>query len=201
MKNVLVVNSSISGDNGHSTKLSKAFLAKLGSGIKLTEIDLSAAPLPHLEMKEIAAWMTPAAERTAEQQQLADYSDKLIEQVKAADVIVFGVPMYNFGIPSQLKSVLDRLARAGITFNYTENGPVGLLADKPIIVLATRGGIYQGTAADSQTPFLTSFFNFIGLTQLHFVYAEGLNMGAEAADKALAAAQQQLGTLSDKVAA
>ncbi|WP_213994766.1 NAD(P)H-dependent oxidoreductase [Arsukibacterium sp.] len=201
MKNVLVINSSISGDNGHSTKLSKAFLAKLGSGIKLTEIDLSAAPLPHLEMKEIAAWMTPATERTAEQQQLADYSDKLIEQVKAADVIVFGVPMYNFGIPSQLKSVLDRLARAGITFNYTENGPVGLLTDKPVIVLATRGGIYQGTAADSQTPFLTSFFNFIGLTQLHFVYAEGLNMGAEAADKALAAAQQQLGTLSDKVAA
>ncbi|SNY51431.1 FMN-dependent NADH-azoreductase [Arsukibacterium tuosuense] len=201
MKNVLVINSSISGDNGHSTKLSKAFLAKLGSDINLTEIDLSATPLPHLEMKEIAAWMTPTAERTAEQQQLANYSDQLIEQVKAADVIVFGVPMYNFGIPSQLKSVLDRLARAGITFKYTEKGPVGLLADKPVIVLATRGGIYQGTSADSQTPFLTSFFNFIGITQLHFVYAEGLNMGEEAAEKALAAARLQLGQLSEKVAA
>lgn len=201
MKNVLVINSSISGDNGHSNKLSKAFLAELGSNIKLTEIDLSAEPLPHLEMAELAAWMTPAAERTAEQQQLADFSDKLIEQVRSADVIVFGVPMYNFGIPSQLKSMLDRLGRAGITFKYTETGPVGLLADKPVIVLATRGGIYQGTTVDSQTPFLTSFFNFIGLTQLHFVYAEGLNMGEEAAQQALTAARQQLGHLSDKVAA
>lgn len=201
MKNVLVVHSSISGDNGNSTKLSKAFIAQLGGDIKLTEIDLNVAPLPHLEMSELAAWMTPAAERTAEQQQLAAYSDNLIEQVSAADVIVFGVPMYNFGIPSQLKSLLDRLARAGITFKYTENGPVGLLADKPVVVLATRGGIYQGTAADSQTPFLTSFFNFIGLTQLHFVYAEGLNMGEEAAQKALTAARQQLGQLSEKVAA
>ncbi|MBV2127646.1 FMN-dependent NADH-azoreductase [Arsukibacterium indicum] len=201
MKNVLVINSSISGDNGHSTKLSKAFIAQLGSDIKLTEIDLNTAPLPHLEMSELAAWMTPAAERTAEQQQLAAYSDKLIEQVRAADVIVLGVPMYNFGIPSQLKSMLDRLARSGVTFKYTENGPVGLLADKPVVVLATRGGIYQGTAADSQTPFLTSFFNFIGLTQLHFVYAEGLNMGEAAAEKALNAARQQLGQLTEKVAA
>lgn len=201
MKNVLVVNSSISGDNGHSNKLSKAFLAKLGSDINLTEVDLSVAPLPHLEMKEIAAWMTPATERTAEQVQLAGLSEQLIEQIKAADVIVFGVPMYNFGIPSQLKSMLDRLARAGITFKYTDKGPVGLLDDKPVIILATRGGVYQGTAADSQTPFLTSFFNFIGLTQLHFVYAEGLNMGEEAADKALTAARQQLDRLGDKVAA
>jgi len=201
MKNVLVVNSSISGDNGHSNKLSKALLAKLGNDISLTEIDLSTAPLPHLDMTEIAAWMTPEADRTAEQQQLAEFSDSLIEQVKAADVIVFGVPMYNFGIPSQLKSMLDRLARAGITFKYTDKGPVGLLNDKPVIILATRGGVYQGTSADSQTPFLTSFFNFIGLTQLHFVYAEGLNMGDEAAEKALAAARETLDKLSDKVAA
>ncbi|KKO46831.1 FMN-dependent NADH-azoreductase [Arsukibacterium ikkense] len=201
MKNVLVINSSISGDNGHSHKLSQAFITELGSDIKVTEIDLNKAPLPHLEMAEIAAWMTAAADRTTEQEKLAGYSDNLISQVQAADVIVVGVPMYNFGIPSQLKSVLDRLARAGVTFKYTETGPVGLLADKPVIVLATRGGLYQGTAADSQTPFLTTFFNFVGLTQLHFVYAEGLNMGAEAAEKALVAARQQLGQLSEKVAA
>ena len=201
MKEVLVITSSISGDNGHSTTLSKAFIAKLGNDINLTEIDINAARMPHLMMTELAAWMTPASDRTAEQQQLASYSDKLIEQVQTADVIVLGVPMYNFGIPSQLKSLLDRLARAGVTFKYTENGPVGLLADKPVIILATRGGLYQGTPADSQTPFLTSFFNFIGLRQLHFVYAEGLNMGEEAADKALAAAKQELSKLSEKVAA
>lgn len=201
MKNVLVINSSISGDKGHSSKLSKAFLAELGTDIHITEIDLNAAPLPHLDMTEISAWLTPMAERTAAQQQLSQYSDQLISQVQAADLIVIGVPMYNFGIPSQLKAMLDRLARAGITFKYTETGPVGLLEDKPVIVLATRGGLYQGTTADSQTPFLTTFFNFVGLTQLHFVYAEGLNMGEEAAEKALAAARQQLGQLSDSVAA
>jgi FMN-dependent NADH-azoreductase len=201
MKNVLIINSSISGDNGHSHKLSKAFIARLGDDINITEIDLNKTPVPHLDMTEIAAWMVPAAERTAEQQQLASHSDQLIEKVQAADVIVIGVPMYNFGIPSQLKSMLDRLARAGISFKYTDKGPVGLLADKPVIILATRGGLYQGTAADSQTPFLITFFNFIGLTQLHFVYAEGLNMGEEAAEKALTAARQQLGPLSDKVAA
>ena len=201
MKHVLVINSSISGDNGHSSKLSKAFIDQLGSDINLTEIDLNAAPLPHLMMAELAAWMTPAADRTAEQQQLAHYSDNLINQVQTADLIMLGVPMYNFGIPSQLKSLLDRLARAGVTFKYTDKGPVGLLADKPVIILATRGGLYQGTPADSQTPFLTSFFNFIGLTQLHFVYAEGLNMGEEAAQEALTAARQQLGKLSEKVAA
>tara|TARA_R110002126_G_scaffold258905_1_gene401890 strand:+ start:2945 stop:3550 length:606 start_codon:yes stop_codon:yes gene_type:complete len=201
MKNVLVINSSISGDNGHSHKLTRTFVAELGSNINVTEVDLNKAPLPHLEMTEIAAWMTPEDDRTVEQRQLAKYSDELIQKVKTADVIVLGVPMYNFGVPSQLKSMLDRLARAGITFKYTDKGPVGLLDDKPVVVMATRGGLYQGTAADTQTPFLQSFFNFIGLTQLHFVYAEGLNMGPESAEKALAAAQQQLGTLSEKVAA
>jgi FMN-dependent NADH-azoreductase len=201
MKKVLVVNSSISGDNGNSTQLNKTFIAKLGRDVVVTEIDLNTSPLPHLMMTELAAWMVPAAERTEEQQQLARYSDELISQVTAADIIVLGVPMYNFGIPSQLKSMLDRLARSGITFKYTDKGPVGLLADKPVIILATRGGMYQGTGADSQTPFLTSFFNFIGLTQLHFVYAEGLNMGEEAADKALAAAKEQLDKLSNKFAA
>ncbi|WP_333608680.1 FMN-dependent NADH-azoreductase, partial [Arsukibacterium sp.] len=183
MKNVLVINSSISGEQGQSAQLAQQFLTQLAlTPEQITTIDLNTHALPHLDMAELGAWMTAEAERTAEQQQLAAMSDDLIAKVEAADVIVLGVPMYNFAIPSQLKSLLDRLARAGRTFKYTEQGPVGLLQDKPVVILATRGGIYQGTAADSQTPFLTTFFNFIGLTQLHFVYAEGLNMGAEAAE-------------------
>jgi FMN-dependent NADH-azoreductase len=198
MKNILVINSSISGSNGNSNKLVQFLLAQL-SGAQVTEIDLNAQPVPHLEMSEIGAWMTPAAERSSEQQALAARSDELIAKVEAADAVVFGVPMYNFALPSQLKALLDRLARAGVTFKYTETGPVGLLKDKPVIFALARGGIYANTPADSQVPFLKTFFNFIGLTQLHFVYAEGLNMGPEAAEKGLAAAQQQLSELAKQL--
>lgn len=198
MKNILVINSSISGSNGNSNKLVQFLLAQL-SGAQVTEIDLNAQPLPHLEMSEIGAWMTPAAERSSEQQALAAYSDELIAKVEAADAIVFGVPMYNFALPSQLKALLDRLARAGVTFKYTETGPVGLLKDKPVIFALARGGVYANSPADSQVPFLKTFFNFVGLTQLHFVYAEGLNMGPEAAEEGLTGAQQQLTELAKRL--
>lgn len=198
MKNILVINSSISGANGNSTKLVQHLLAQLPQA-QATEIDLGAKPLPHLEMAEIGAWMTPAAERSAEQQALAAHSDDLIAKVQAADAVIFGVPMYNFALPSQLKALLDRLARAGVTFKYTETGPVGLLQDKPVIFALARGGVYANTPADSQVPFLKTFFNFIGLTQLHFVYAEGLNMGPDAAEKGISAAQQQLTELAKQL--
>lgn len=198
MKNILVINSSISGANGNSTKLVQHLLAQLPQ-VQVTEIDLGAKPLPHLEMAEIGAWMTPAAERSAEQQALAAHSDDLIAKVQAADAVIFGVPMYNFALPSQLKALLDRLARAGVTFKYTETGPVGLLQDKPVIFALARGGVYANTSADSQVPFLKTFFNFIGLTQLYFVYAEGLNMGPDAAEKGISAAQQQLTELAKQL--
>jgi len=200
MKNVLVIKSSISGENGKSTQLIQHLLAKLPTSA-VTEIDLSAQPVTHLEMKEIASWMTPAAERTAEQQALAAISDNFIAQVQAADVVVIGVPMYNFALPSQLKALFDRLARAGVTFKYTEQGSVGLLADKPVVFALARGGVYANGPADSQVPFLTSFFNFVGLTQLNFVYAEGLNMGPESAEQALAAAHAQLDQLASSLLA
>lgn len=192
MKNVLVIKSSISGDNGKSNQLIAHLLAQVpASSLTVTEIDLNTKPLPHLDMVEMASWMTPAAERTPEQQALAALSDELIEKVQAADAVVIGVPMYNFALPSQLKALLDRLARAGITFKYTEQGPVGLLQDKPVVLALTRGGIYANGPADSQVPFLKTFFNFVGLTQLHYVYAEGLNMGPDSAEAALTAAQNE----------
>ena len=202
MKQLLVINSSINGDKGHSVQLAQQFLAQLPQGsFNVDTIDLNKAPLPHLDMSEMAAWMTPSDQRSEQQQQLAAVSDELIARIKAADVIVLGVPMYNFGVPSQLKALLDRVARAGITFKYTEQGAVGLLDDKPVIIFATRGGVYQGTTMDSQTPFLQSFFNFVGLKNLHFVYAEGLNMGADAQQAALAAAKQRLLEIGEAVAA
>ncbi len=202
MKTVLFINSSIRGADSQSAQLAQQFLSELPQGsYKLETIDLGKQAIPHLDMTEMAAWMTPVTERTSEQQALAAVSDGIIDKIKAADVLVFGVPMYNFAIPSQLKAFLDRVARAGVTFKYTEQGPVGLLEDKPVIILAARGGLYQGTPADSQTPFLTSIFNFVGLTQLHFVYAEGLNMGEESATKALAAAKNHIAALSKNIAA
>ncbi|MBU2068814.1 MAG: NAD(P)H-dependent oxidoreductase [Gammaproteobacteria bacterium] len=202
MKQILVINSSISGDKGHSVQLAEQFLAQLPQGsFNVDNLDLNRTPLPHLAMNEMAAWMTPAEQRSAEQQQLAAISDNIIARVKAADVIVLGVPMYNFGVPSQLKALLDRVARAGITFKYTEQGPVGLLDDKPVVIFATRGGLYQGTAMDSQTPFLQSFFNFVGLKSQYFVYAEGLNMGPDAQQAALDAAQRRLIEVGAAIAA
>lgn len=196
MKNVLVIKSSISGDNGKSNQLIAHLLGEGALGISVTEIDLNATPMSHLAMDEIASWMTPASERTPEQQTLAAVSDELIAKVTAADALVIGVPMYNFALPSQLKALLDRLARAGVTFKYTEQGPVGLLQDKPVVFALARGGIYANGPADSQVPFLKTFFNFIGLTQLHFVYAEGLNMGPESAETALNKAQAELKELA-----
>lgn len=202
MKQILLINSSISGDKGHSVQLAEQFIAQLPKGsFKLDTLDLNLTPVPHLEMAEIAAWMTPEQERNASQQALAAISDDIIARIKAADVIIVGVPMYNFGVPSQLKALLDRVARAGITFKYTEQGAVGLLDDKPVVVFATRGGMYQGTPMDSQTPFLQTFFNFVGLKDVHFIYAEGLNMGADAQQAALTAAQQRLVEISAKIAA
>ncbi|MCH8536834.1 MAG: NAD(P)H-dependent oxidoreductase [Alkalimonas sp.] len=201
MKHVLVIESSISGKNGQSTQLIEAFTKNLPAEISIDRIDLQQQPLPHLDMPEIAAWMTPADERTAEQQALASQSDQLIERVKQADAIVLGVPMYNFGVPSQLKALFDRIARAGLTFKYTENGPVGLLDNKPVFIFATRGGIYQGTGADNQTPYLEQFFQFIGLKEQYFIYAEGLNMGEESATKAFDAAKKRIEELTHKLAA
>ena len=117
---------------------------------------------------------------------MVDFSDALIEELRNADTVVLGLPMYNFGIPSQLKAYFDHIARAGVTFRYTENGPVGLLTGKKVYVIATRGGKYAGTPRDSQTAYVRDFLAFIGITDVEFVYAEGLNMGADSKDAALA---------------
>ncbi len=118
--------------------------------------------------------------------------DVLIAEVKAADVIVLGVPMYNFGVPAQLKNWIDAIARAGVTFRYTEQGPVGLLAGRRVYVALARGGRYRETPADSQVPYLKTLLGFLGMTDVHFIYAEGLNMGPDAAAQGFAEAQADL---------
>jgi FMN-dependent NADH-azoreductase len=131
-----------------------------------------------------------------EQQRHVAESDALIDELRRADVLVLGVPMYNFGVPSTLKAYFDHVARAGVTFRYTAEGPVGLLTGKRAFVFATRGGRYAGTDADLQSAFLRRFLGFIGINDVEFVYAEGLSLGAEQRDQALAAALERIDQLA-----
>ena len=193
MKNILVVNSSLNSEAGNSSKLVANYLDKLaGKDVKLDLLDLNEAQLPHLTQQEMAAWMTAPEERTQAQAELAAISDALLSRLEEADEVVIGLPMYNLGVPSTFKAWIDRLARAGKSFKYTETGPVGLIADKPVTVLAARGGVYAGTDYDTQTPYIRHIFGLMGITSVNFVYAEGLNMGEDAAEKAFSAANEKI---------
>ena len=197
-KTILQINSS-ARSNGNANALADQFVGEwltTHAQDKLIKRDVGANPLPHLTEELIGAFFTPAEQRTTEQAELVQRSDQLIAELQAADVLVLGVPMYNFGIPSTLKSYFDHIARAGVTFRYTANGPEGLVKGKKAYVLAARGGLYQGTPKDSQTTYLRDFLAFIGIDEVEFVYAEGLNMGAEQHDQAQAAAQQRIAELA-----
>ena len=194
MKNVLVVYSSLNQNEGNSTRLTNSYLEALRQHqeVQVSSRDLVEMGLGHLTAEEMQAWGTAEEDRTDKQRTLAQISDKLVEEVQAADEIVLAVPMYNFGVPSILKAWFDRIARAGVTFNYTENGPVGLLKDKQVTVLAARGGVYHGTELDTQSAYLRHFFAFIGIDDIRMIYAEGLAMGEDTAQKSFAQANEKI---------
>ncbi|NKF22304.1 FMN-dependent NADH-azoreductase [Solimonas marina] len=199
MTTLLQIKSSVFSDYGNSTAMANEFVTRWKAAHpdgKVVVRDVGAEPLPHLSADRVKSFFTPPEARTPDQQAHADASQELIDELKAADVIVLGVPMYNFGIPSTLKAYFDHIARAGITFRYTANGPEGLVSGKKAYVFAARGGLYKGTPADTQTPYVISFLNFIGITDIDFVYAEGLNLGDEQKKTALAAATDAIGALA-----
>ena len=193
----LLVTSSILGDNGQSNALASHFQQQTAArdGVAVTHRDVVANALPHLAIEELGAWQTPADERTTEQQALAAHSDELLAELRANDVLVLAVPMYNLGIPSQLKAWFDRVLRAGETFRYTENGPQGLIEGKRAIILAARGGQYAGTEFDSQTPHLKTMLGLMGIRDVEVVFAEGLNMGDAHRDAAMKEAFQAIDQL------
>lgn len=199
MKTLLQINSSLFAENGQSSQLARqvvtAWQAKHPEG-RVVVRDLAAQPLPHLTAERFQAFLTPSEARSVEQQRIAAESDALIDEIKSADTLVIGLPMYNFGIPSTLKAWFDHIARAGVTFRYTANGPEGLLGDRKVYVLAARGGRYLGTSKDSQSGHVRDFLAFLGLTDVEFVYAEGLNMGDAPRREALDAAQTQIDRLA-----
>ena len=195
MKNLFVIRSSLLSLEGESSKLAQKFITQWREqypDAHITLRDVAADPIPHLDAQRVNAFFTAAEIRTPEQQAIVAQSDALIEEIKQADFIVIGVPMYNFAIPSTLKAYFDHIARAGVTFRYTEQGPQGLIQGKKVYVLATRGGMYAGTPLDTQTDYIRHFFSFIGIDDVNFIYAEGLNMGEDIKTAALAAATEKL---------
>lgn len=195
MKTILQIQSSLFNGSGQSSRLASEFVARAFPNAQVTVRDLARDPVPHLDGERFSAFVARKQDRTAAQEAVVAYSDALIGELRGADVLVIGLPMYNFGVPSQLKAWIDHIARAGETFRYTEKGPQGLLTGKKAYIFATRGGVYAGTAADTQTQYLRQLLEFVGIADIEFVYAEGLAISEAARNAGLAAAQQRMESL------
>jgi len=200
MTTLLQINASINHDNGLSSQLANQFVAAFQARNPEAHIEVrnvaAADSVPHLNAERFGAFITQPESRSTAQHAVVAYSDSLIDELKRADVIVLGLPMYNFGVPSQLKAYFDHVARAGVTFKYTEKGPVGLLTGKKVYVFAARGGVYEGTPLDTQTSYVRDFLRFLGITDVEFVYAEGLAMSAQSKEAGLAKAAAEIARLA-----
>ena len=200
--NILQINSSARAEGSHSTQLAKALTQRVKASLfdpksaVITVRDLGRTPHPELNEAALQALFSPVDQRTPDQAARVALDDALITELQAADVVVLGVPMYNFGVPAALKNWIDAISRAKVTFQYTANGPEGLLKGKKVYVALTRGGQYRNTPADTQMPYLKMVFSFLGMTDIQFVYAEGLAMGPEAEQRALNSAREQIEELT-----
>src|SRR5437899_7636600 len=199
MKTLLQIRSSIFSNDGQSSRLAERFVARWRAsnpGGKVIVRDLATDPVPHLDAARFGAFLAKHEERTPEQQAVVDYSDALIGELRRADVIVLGLPMYNFGLPSTLKAYFDHVARAGITFRYTEKGAVGLLKGKKVYVFGARGGLYAGTSRDTQTPYVRDILAFLGMDDIEFIYAEGLAISEASKQQGIARAHAEIDQLT-----
>ncbi len=188
--NILHITSSIRGDASESTRVTQQIVDKLvaaNPGATIVRRDLGAAPVALLDGAALGALFTPGDQRSAAQVARVEQDDTLILEAQAADVIVLGAPMYNFAMPAQLKSWFDAIARAGVTFRYTETGPEGLLKNKKVYVAAARGGVYE-EAQDPQVPQMRALLGFLGLVDQTYIYSSGMAMGPDAVAAGQAAA-------------
>jgi FMN-dependent NADH-azoreductase len=191
MTNILHIKASIRGPESISNALGDRIVAGLleKGDASVTTRDIAADTLPFVSAERFAANLAPADERTPEQAELAAIADQLIEELEAADTIVLSTPVYNFGVPASLKAWADLVARAGRTFKYTENGPVGLLTGKKAYIAAASGGTKIGSEIDFMSPWLTFFLGFLGITDVEIVAADGI-MGQDG-EQIIAAAHEQ----------
>lgn len=198
MSKVLVLKSSILADYSQSGQLSdyfvKQWLAQHHDD-QITVRDLATDPVPVLDGELVGALRPSDVALTPRQQETLNLSDELIAELNAHDVIVINAPMYNFNIPTQLKNYFDLIARAGVTFRYTEQGPEGLVTGKRAIILTSRGGIHKDSPSDLLVPYLNLFLGFIGITDVNYVFAEGFGYGPEVASKAQTDAKAAIDSL------
>ncbi len=198
MTKVLVLNSSLSGGASASRALVQTAVDALSRpGVAIIERDLGADPIPHLTPETVGT-VRGADPVTPAQKQARALADGLIAELKDADVLVIGAPMYNFAIPSGLKTWFDHVLRAGQTFRYSEAGPEGLIIGKKAIVVLSRGGLYsEGPAVglDSQEPHLRTLLGFMGVTDVTFVRAEKLGFGPAAVEQAMGEARDHIGRI------
>lgn len=195
MSRILVIESSARQQGSVSRELTQQFIGNWQAAHPADQIqvrDLVVDPVPHLDATLLGGWMTPSEQQSEAEKAALARSNLLTDEVLAADVLVLAAPMYNFAIPSTLKAWLDHVLRAGVTFKYTETGPQGLLTGKRAFVLTARGGIYAGSALDHQEPYLRQALAFIGIHDVQFIHAEGLNLGAEFSEKGLAQARAKV---------
>lgn len=198
MKRILLIHSSLFGDDSASTRIANSLVERMireNPASQVTRIDLANNALPHLEIDEFNSWLIAADERDDSQQELASRSDNLIDQLLSHDTLVLAVPMYNLGIPSTLKTWIDRVARAGKTFRYTAEGPVGMVENMHAYLVFARGGIYRDTPLDTQTGYLKSVLGLMGIQSVETIFAEGLNMGEDTREKSLADAMTEVGDI------
>ncbi|MBK5399887.1 FMN-dependent NADH-azoreductase [Pseudomonas sp. TH39(2020)] len=195
MSRVLIIESSARQQDSVSRQLTQTFISQWQTAHPndpITVRDLAANPVPHLDINLLGGWMKPAEQRTDIEQVSLERSNQLTDELLAADVLVMAAPMYNFAIPSTLKAWLDHVLRAGVTFKYTDTGPQGLLSGKRAYVLTARGGIYAGSTADHQEPYLRQVMAFIGIHDVTFIHAEGMNLGGDFQEKGLNQANAKL---------
>lgn len=193
MSSILLVTSSPRGAESLSNSVASKFAEdlKAQSGGAIVHRNLADSPLAHVDGTFTTAIRKPADDRTAEEAAAAAISDELVAELMAADTIVIGTGLINFNIYSSLKSWIDHIARAGVTFKYTENGPVGLAAGKKAYLVLAAGGVYSSgpaVAMNHAEPYLKTVLGFLGIELVETIYVEGLAYGPEAAEKAIAAA-------------
>ena len=182
IRTVLRIDSSARHEASVSRGLADRIVARLGAE-RVIARDLDSEPLPQVTEAWAAGAYAPEEERTAEQRAALALSDALIEEVRAADVLVIGLPVYNFTVPAALKAWIDQVARAGVTFRYTEDGPVGLLEGKRAILAVASGGTEVGSAVDFATPYMRHFLGFIGIEDVEIVASDRLMMDPEASEE------------------
>lgn len=199
MSRVLIIESSARQQDSVSRQLTRDFIQQWQAAHPADQItvrDLAVNPVPHLDANLLGGWMKPEEQRSAAELEALARSNELTDEVLAADVLVMAAPMYNFTIPSTLKAWLDHVLRASITFKYTPTGPQGLLTGKRVIVLTARGGIHAGASSDHQEPYLRQVMAFIGIHDVDFIHAEGLNMSGEFHEKGVNQAKAKLAAVA-----